>query len=150
MRDGHELGLHAGIDGEAGAGEIAGDEHRNRAAFVVLGSVDVIEPLVAPFEHGHQQLLQARGVVVKVAQGIFYRASGFALVFEQCECAQCGSIIVRGAVFADGGLRAEAGEERHLPREAGAECIDGGDAQARWIGEQAPAAFGIARKGIER
>ena len=82
------------------------------------------QPLVALREHGGDEVGGDLDVVVEVQQQP--RRGGRELV----DRAHAGVVVVLVRVLDDAGLRAEAGDHRHLARERGAEGVDGLDAKA--------------------
>ena len=104
-------------------------------------------PLFAPRQHCHQQLDQARRVVVHPGQRRGHRGGvllTIGAVFEMFQRAPRRLAVVPAGIFHRRRLGAEARQQRHLPRQSGAEGIDGGQAQAPRLRFDLPAALGRA------
>ena len=130
--------------------QVQRDQKRKRIALFGIRSHHMAEPLVAPLEHLDQQLLQALGVVVEIAQRCFHAAALIATIFKQREGALRGRFVMRLRLVGHRRLRAEAGQQRHLPRQAGGERINRRDAQPRRVGKQIPPQLGIAYQRCQR
>jgi hypothetical protein len=89
-------------------------------------------PLFAPRQHGGEQVDQARRIVVHPGQhhghGLGMRGIGVNVI-EMVEGApRCFAVMAAGILHRRR-LGAEARQQGHLPRQAGAQGIDGGEAQ---------------------
>ena len=151
----HQPRLPAGIEQPSEMRQIAFDQRRETGLDLVAHDATVdpcgmLQPLVAPAEHGDQQAFQPAGVVIHEGQRRSDNLAVRRLRLDHFQRMPGGRRVVRLGVVGNPGLRAEARQEGHLPGQAGAQRIQRGDAQAARMRQQTPALVGIARQHGER
>ncbi len=113
-----------------------------------------LAPLLASRQHCGQQARQARHIVVEMGERDGDRPGMFpgpvAGSFEMIQRPPRGFLVMSSGLLRHGRLRAETRQEGHLPRQAGTQRVDGGQAQAPWLGFDLPAELAGARQGRAR
>jgi len=140
--------LKAGIEQVADDGQIALDQRREARLDLglhrpALDARGVVQPLVAPSEHGDQQGFQAAGIVVHEGQRCGDDVGVRCFGLDHFQRAARRRRIMRCGILGDARLATEAAEVGHLPGQAGAQGIDRRDAQAAGVAEQVPVPGGI-------
>ena len=108
------------------------------------------EPLVAAREHARDEAGGLALVAVEVGEQVRDRVGARVVALEHRERAHGRLVEQVARVVHEAGLPPEAREHGHLARERGVEGVDGLDAQARRVLQEAPAALRVARERIAR
>ncbi len=132
-------------DARALGAESALEARTRLAARLELGRAP--DPLVAPREHALDQRARERPVAVEVDQQALEPARERVPALDPRKRALRGLAVELACVVDDGRHGAHARQHRHLARERGAQGVDGLDAQARGIVQDAPAELAVAREG---
>ena len=97
------------------------------------------QPLIAARQHVGQQGLGARHIVIEMRQHVFHICRCGTVAVHQRNGRPRRFLMQAGCVFHRFRLRAKLRQHRHLPRQAGAQGIDGLDTQLRGIVGEVPA-----------